>query len=107
MPQASYKGQLEAMLVAHVAPLFASPHGHLRAKAAWLSGVYADIQFAAGQSSFEIEKNNQLHLFTSLLLVDCKSTARDKVSSRGHLWSVSSSVTVVSKLRRLLLIEPR
>ncbi len=36
------------MLMTHVAPLFRSPHGHLRAKAAWVSGVYADIKFAGG-----------------------------------------------------------
>lgn len=26
----------------HVLPLFDAPYGHLRAKAAWLAGVYAD-----------------------------------------------------------------
>eukprot|EP00887_Chlorella_sp_A99_P003658 scaffold7.g3658.t1 len=44
-----YSGQLEPMLLQHVVPLFASPHGHLRAKAAWLAGTYADIEFADGQ----------------------------------------------------------
>lgn len=34
--QEPYKKQLEGMLMTHVAPLFASPHGHLRAKAAWV-----------------------------------------------------------------------
>ena len=50
-PQAAYKGQLEGMLAAHVVPLFASPHGHLRAKACWLGGVFSDTKFAAGFGS--------------------------------------------------------
>lgn len=44
-----YSGQLEPMLVQHVVPLFESPHGHLRAKACWLAGHYADIEFQDGQ----------------------------------------------------------
>ena len=44
-----YSGQLEPMLLQHVVPLFESPHGHLRAKACWLAGHYADIQFQDGQ----------------------------------------------------------
>jgi hypothetical protein len=42
-----YKEQLETMLMTHVMPCFASKaHGHLRAKAAWVSGCYSDIPFA-------------------------------------------------------------
>lgn len=41
-----YKSQLEQMLVQHVFPEFNSPVGHLRAKAAWVSGQYASIPFA-------------------------------------------------------------
>ncbi|KAL4855989.1 Importin beta-like SAD2 [Chlorella vulgaris] len=44
-----YSDQLEPMLLQHVVPLFASPHSHLRAKACWLAGIYADIQFHDGQ----------------------------------------------------------
>ncbi|KAG0567157.1 hypothetical protein KC19_7G115500 [Ceratodon purpureus] len=40
-----YKSQLEHMLVTHVYPEFSSPAGHLRAKAAWVAGQYADITF--------------------------------------------------------------
>lgn len=36
------------MLMTHVAPLFQSPAGHLRAKAAWVAGTYADVKFAGG-----------------------------------------------------------
>ena len=46
--QAPYKKQLEPMLVQHVLPLHRSPYGHLRAKACWVSGIYADIEFAEG-----------------------------------------------------------
>ena len=31
-------------------PLFSSPHGHLRAKAAWLAKEFADISFREGGS---------------------------------------------------------
>jgi hypothetical protein len=40
-----YNTQLEAMLIAHVLPEFANPRGHLRAKAAWVAGMYADTHF--------------------------------------------------------------
>ena len=32
-----------------VAPLFQSPAGHLRAKACWICGQFADIRFAEGK----------------------------------------------------------
>ncbi|XP_049369945.1 importin beta-like SAD2 [Solanum verrucosum] len=41
-----YKSELERMLVQHVFPEFSSPAGHLRAKAAWVAGQYAHINFA-------------------------------------------------------------
>ncbi|XP_023549155.1 importin beta-like SAD2 isoform X1 [Cucurbita pepo subsp. pepo] len=41
-----YKSELERMLVQHVFPEFGSPVGHLRAKAAWVAGQYAHINFA-------------------------------------------------------------
>ncbi|XP_051118176.1 importin beta-like SAD2 [Andrographis paniculata] len=41
-----YKSQLELMLVQHVFPEFNSPVGHLRAKAAWVAGQYAHINFS-------------------------------------------------------------
>ncbi|KAL3621644.1 secondary alcohol dehydrogenase (SADH2) [Castilleja foliolosa] len=41
-----YKSQLEPMLVQHVFPEFNSPVGHLRAKAAWVAGQYAHIEFS-------------------------------------------------------------
>lgn len=47
-PQDPYKSQLEALLTAHVVPLFESPWGHLRAKACWIAGQFSDIAFADG-----------------------------------------------------------
>ncbi|KAJ6674732.1 IMPORTIN-7 8 11 [Salix viminalis] len=41
-----YKSELEHMLVQHVFPEFSSPAGHLRAKAAWVAGQYAHINFS-------------------------------------------------------------
>ncbi|CAD5166944.1 unnamed protein product [Musa acuminata subsp. malaccensis] len=41
-----YKSELERMLVQHVLPEFSSPVGHLRAKAAWVAGQYAHINFS-------------------------------------------------------------
>ncbi|KAF3516229.1 hypothetical protein DY000_02061729 [Brassica cretica] len=41
-----YKSELENMLVRHVFPEFSSPAGHLRAKAAWVAGQYANINFS-------------------------------------------------------------
>ncbi|KAH7682960.1 Exportin-2 C-terminal protein [Dioscorea alata] len=41
-----YKSELEPMLVQHVFPEFASHLGHLRGKAAWVAGQYADIKFS-------------------------------------------------------------
>ncbi|KAL8105776.1 importin beta-like SAD2 [Apium graveolens] len=41
-----YKSELERMLVQHVYPEFSSPLGHLRAKAAWVAGQYAHINFS-------------------------------------------------------------
>uniref|UniRef100_A0ACD5UPG2 Uncharacterized protein n=1 Tax=Avena sativa TaxID=4498 RepID=A0ACD5UPG2_AVESA len=41
-----YKAELERMLVQHVFPEFSSNVGHLRAKAAWVAGQYASINFS-------------------------------------------------------------
>ncbi|KAJ4723042.1 importin beta-like SAD2 [Melia azedarach] len=46
-----YKSELERMLVQHVFPEFSSRVGHLRAKAAWVAGQYAHINFS-DQSNF-------------------------------------------------------
>ncbi|XP_074271177.1 importin beta-like SAD2 isoform X2 [Silene latifolia] len=43
---APYKNELERMLVQHVFSEFNSPAGHLRAKAAWVAGQYAHVNFS-------------------------------------------------------------
>ena len=46
--QEPYKQQLEPMLLQYVMPAFESECGHLRAKACWVAGQYADIDFRDG-----------------------------------------------------------
>lgn len=46
--QAPYKNQLEGLLLNNVMPCFDSPFGHLRAKACWVAGQYAEIEFRDG-----------------------------------------------------------
>ncbi|CAN1251411.1 Importin beta-like SAD2 [Linum perenne] len=52
-----YKSELERMLVQHVFPEFSSPVGHLRAKAAWVAGQYAHINFS-DQNNFRKALNS-------------------------------------------------
>lgn len=46
--QKAYRTQLETMLLQFALPAFSSPYGHLRAKACWLCGQFADIDFREG-----------------------------------------------------------
>ncbi|XP_022761680.1 importin beta-like SAD2 isoform X2 [Durio zibethinus] len=54
-----YKSELEHMLMQHVFPEFRSPVGHLRAKAAWVAGQYAHINFS--------DQNNFRHALLSVV----------------------------------------
>ncbi|KAE8714491.1 Importin beta-like SAD2 [Hibiscus syriacus] len=54
-----YKSELEHMLIQHVFPEFRSPVGHLRAKAAWVAGQYAHVNFS--------DKNNFLQALHSVV----------------------------------------
>ncbi|KAL4310233.1 hypothetical protein GQ457_01G034640 [Hibiscus cannabinus] len=54
-----YKSGLEHMLMQHVFPEFRSPVGHLRAKAAWVAGQYANVNFS--------DKNNFLQALHSVV----------------------------------------
>ncbi|ESQ51750.1 hypothetical protein EUTSA_v10016172mg [Eutrema salsugineum] len=54
-----YKSELERMLVQHIFPEFSSPVGHLRAKAAWVAGQYAHINF--------LDQNNFRKAFHSVV----------------------------------------
>lgn len=46
--QENYRAQLEPMMQQFVVPAFGSKHGHLRAKACWMTGKFADISFTDG-----------------------------------------------------------
>lgn len=48
---APYKAQLGPLLLNLVVPCFGSRYGHLRAKAAWVAGVFCDVEFPDGQGS--------------------------------------------------------
>ncbi|URD87252.1 Cse1 [Musa troglodytarum] len=54
MESESYKSGLESMLLLHVLPEFSSPVGHLRAKAAWVAGKYAHINFSDQENFWKI-----------------------------------------------------
>ncbi|CAG9461067.1 unnamed protein product [Pedinophyceae sp. YPF-701] len=43
-----YKDSLEPMLQQYVLPCFQSQYGHLRAKACWVAGSFADLKFPEG-----------------------------------------------------------
>ncbi|EFJ51590.1 hypothetical protein VOLCADRAFT_79706 [Volvox carteri f. nagariensis] len=43
-----YKDQLGPIMATYVMPCFTSPHGHLRSKAVWVSGVFCDTTFPDG-----------------------------------------------------------
>lgn len=46
-----YKDQLGPIMATYVMPCFDSPHGHLRSKAVWVSGVFCDTPFPGGTNS--------------------------------------------------------
>ena len=52
--QDSYKKSLEGMLMTHVLPLFQSSHGHLRAKAAWVSPCRSLSSLTSGASWYAV-----------------------------------------------------
>lgn len=44
-----YKASIEPLMTVYVLPCFQSPQGHLRAKACWVAGQFADLKFAEGR----------------------------------------------------------
>ena len=64
---AVYKDALQSIAQEHVLPLFVSPYPFLRAKAAWLAGVFAGVvEFTTGDGS---RKQGHGELFDQLF--DC------------------------------------
>lgn len=55
-----YKDQAEMMIVSHVFPEFASPHGYLRARACWVLNQFAEVKYknaANLQQALELARN--------------------------------------------------
>ena len=91
---AGYKEQLEPMLATHVLPAFSSPHGHVRAKAAWCAGVYAEIEFANPQ--------NFMSLFGSVVNALKDPELPVKVDSVVALGSFVEAADDIAQLRPIL-----
>lgn len=47
--QSPYKEQVGTMMLTYVLPCFDSAYGHVRAKACWVAGTYADTDFDDGK----------------------------------------------------------
>ena len=71
------------MLAQYVQPLFASPYGHLRAKAAWTSGLFADIR--CEQRPGPPARPSDCSLFIAALFQNLKRGRLAK-SSRHYVW---------------------
>lgn len=60
-----YRDQMEVMLTTYVLPEFASPHGHMRARACWVLQYFCDIKLKNPQVLAEI-----MRLASNALLTD-------------------------------------
>jgi hypothetical protein len=89
-----YQEQLEPMLVQHVLPAFASPHGHVRAKAAWCAGVFAEIDFT--------DKNAFQSLFGQVVSALKDTELPVKVDAVVSLASFVEAAEDISQLRPIL-----
>ena len=89
-----YKEQLEPMLVQHVLPSFQSQHGHVRAKAAWCAGVYAEIEFANPQ--------NFMNLFAAVVNCLKDPDLPVKVDAVVSLGSYVETADDISQIRPIL-----
>ncbi|OVA18810.1 Importin-beta [Macleaya cordata] len=89
-----YKSELEHMLVQHVFPEFNSPAGHLRAKAAWVAGQYAHINFS--------DQNNFRKALHSVVSGLCDSELPVRVDSVFALRSFVEACKDLSEIRPIL-----
>ncbi|KAH7428022.1 hypothetical protein KP509_10G071600 [Ceratopteris richardii] len=89
-----YKSQLEQMLVQHVFPEFSSPIGHLRAKAAWVSGQYAGTSF--------VNKENFSSAFRSIVAALRDPELPVRVDSVVALRSFVESCKDLDEIRPIL-----
>ncbi|MCL7040799.1 hypothetical protein MKW94_018897 [Papaver nudicaule] len=89
-----YKSELEPMLVQHVFPEFSSPAGHLRAKAAWVAGQYAHINFS--------DQNNFRKALHSVVSGLCDSELPVRVDSVFALRSFIEACKDLGEIRPIL-----
>ncbi|GAV58972.1 IBN_N domain-containing protein/Cse1 domain-containing protein [Cephalotus follicularis] len=89
-----YKGELEHMLVQHVFPEFTCPVGHLRAKAAWVAGQYAHINFS--------DQNNFRKALHSVVSGLCDPELPVRVDSVFALRSFVEACRDLNEIRPIL-----
>ncbi|PWA50785.1 importin-beta domain, Armadillo-type fold protein [Artemisia annua] len=89
-----YKSDLERMLVQHVFPEFSSPLGHLRAKAAWVAGQYAEINFS--------DANNFRKALQSVIAGIRDPELPVRVDSVFALRAFVEACNVLSEIRQIL-----
>lgn len=95
--QAPYKNQLEGLLLNNVMPCFDSPYGHLRAKACWVAGQFADIEFREGSGRGQVFGNlfqkvvnafQDPHLPVSIRVCLCYMITAYIPTATAAFWSV-------------------
>uniref|UniRef100_T1HBP5 Importin N-terminal domain-containing protein n=1 Tax=Rhodnius prolixus TaxID=13249 RepID=T1HBP5_RHOPR len=74
-----YKEQMEQMLVQYVFPEYASPHGHMRARACWVMHYYNEMKFRS-----EENLANAVRLTTNALLTDTDLPVRVEAAIALH-----------------------
>ncbi|GJT09582.1 importin beta-like SAD2 [Tanacetum coccineum] len=89
-----YKSDLERMLVQYVFPEFSSPSGHLRAKAAWVAGQYAQINFS--------DPNNFRKALQSVIAGMCDPELPVRVDSVFALRAFVEACKDLSEIRQIL-----
>nr|GEX97830.1 importin beta-like SAD2 [Tanacetum cinerariifolium] len=89
-----YKSDLERMLVQYVFPEFSSPSGHLRAKAAWVAGEYAQINFS--------DPNNFRKALKSVVAGMCDPELPVRVDSVFALRAFVEACKDLSEIRQIL-----
>ncbi|KAE8698049.1 Importin beta-like SAD2-like protein [Hibiscus syriacus] len=89
-----YKSELEHMLMQHVFPEFRSPVGHLRAKAAWVAGQYAHINFS--------DQNNFRQALLSVVSGLCDPELPVRIDSVFALRSFVEACRDLNEIRPIL-----
>ncbi|MEW5303971.1 MAG: hypothetical protein WDW36_006614 [Sanguina aurantia] len=93
-----YKEQVGSMMLAYVMPCFDSAHGHVRAKACWVAGSYADTEFDDGKG---LGKNFTM-LFTKVVGCLTDSQLPVKVAAVVALRSFIEEVEDPDSIKHIL-----